>query len=39
MKPSTAKLASTVLNRIASYFVQAASPVAHRPEIPEELKK
>jgi len=39
MKAATAKLASRVLNRIANYFVRTASPVAHRPEIPEELKK
>ena len=35
-----AKKASKVLSGIASYFVLTASPwAAHRPEVPEELKK
>lgn len=29
---------SKLLNCIALFFVQTASPAAHQPEIPEELK-
>lgn len=39
MTRTAAKLVSMFLNGIARYFVQTASPSAHRPEIPEELKK
>lgn len=38
MASITAKIASYVLNGIARFFVQTASPTQHRPEIPEELK-
>lgn len=39
MATLVAKLASSVLNGIARFFVQTASPLGHQPEIPEELKK
>ncbi|XEC93906.1 cyclic lactone autoinducer peptide [Paenibacillus tarimensis] len=40
MKQMVAKYVSAVLSRIAAYFATTASPgVAHRPELPEELKK
>lgn len=39
MKNNIAKNASNVLTKIANYFVFTASPfVAHRPEVPQELK-
>lgn len=39
MTRTIAKVSSAILSVIARYFVQTASPSAHRPEIPEELKK
>ncbi|PYI51556.1 cyclic lactone autoinducer peptide [Paenibacillus flagellatus] len=39
MTKTTAKLASDVLSKVANFFVISASPVTHRPEIPQELKK
>jgi cyclic lactone autoinducer peptide len=39
MKSYVAKMISFSLNGIARYFIRAASPIAHRPEIPQELKK
>jgi cyclic lactone autoinducer peptide len=34
-----AKVVSTLLSKVAGFFVVSASPVSHRPEIPAELKK
>ncbi|MEF3306348.1 cyclic lactone autoinducer peptide [Paenibacillus sp. GYB003] len=34
-----AKIVSGILSKIAGYFVVSASPVIHRPEIPQELKQ
>jgi cyclic lactone autoinducer peptide len=34
-----AKLSSSILDGIARFFVQTASPITHQPEIPEELRK
>lgn len=39
MTKIAAKLASGLLSKVANYFVVSASPVIHRPEIPQELKK
>ncbi|MEF3304060.1 cyclic lactone autoinducer peptide [Paenibacillus sp. GYB003] len=39
MDKKVAKILSSVLNGIARYFLQTASPFGtHRPQLPEELK-
>lgn len=39
MSGGVAKIVSTVLDKVAGFFVLSASPVSHRPKIPTELKK
>lgn len=38
MKIVLSNISSFLLERIARFFVQTASPLGHQPEIPHELK-